>query len=609
MSNTPATTSTSPAKKGVSKRQAMLNAAKKDETTDEEKKQALATALYELTKQWPFYGAMLSTLNITYDFCVPTAGVGFNADMKRLDLHINPMFFVKALNPKHRVAVLLHEIFHVTNKHLTRVPFFKVSDHKRRLLNIAGDMAINQNITNLPMGCPQCPPIEAQKQGEQCPNPHCCGHFIDVNDYYDEDPKTKARVPWKKGQPMEHYFELLLRHYPEKPDQYEPKKIEVAAMSDAHLDVTSQGQRATKVLTGNAKGKLVLGGKEVVNGQRVLLKDQTDAKDNGVYVVEEAGDDTCNPILKRDPLYNGTPKNELRQSDMAIIKGATKKEDVVWTLTGDAGDPNPSREVRCDFHPQVWQEGDACEHFGNGSGKGTPREFDAHDWESAEEGEVMDAVEDLVKRAMIKSSTEYSQLPGGVKDLLDEIKARRAELNYKALILAAIKRSASGHDRKGTWTRKNKRYGFQAPGTRNAELPKLDIYLDTSGSISIEELSSFLEIVDEFLRVGVRKCTINCFHTDHYFRAQYKTGDREMLKKSVQSGGTDLTGVFESIVKNKSDLSIIITDGYYGDVQVESMLKPGQSVPVTLFIISKGGQEKHPLQRIGNTVKVPDGAK
>jgi predicted metal-dependent peptidase len=221
----------------------------------------------------------------------------------------------------------------------------------------------------------------------------------------------------------------------------------------------------------------------------------------------------------------------------------------------------------------------------------------------------MDAVEDLMKRAMIKSNTDYSQLPGSVKDLLNDIKTRRAELNYKGLILAAIKRSASGHDRKGTWTRKNKRYGFAAPGTKNAELPKLDIYLDTSGSISIEELSSFLEIVDEFLRVGVRKCTINCFHTSHYLRKPYKSGDREMLKKSVESGGTDLTDVFKSIVKNRSDLSIIISDGFYADVPVESMLKPGQTVPTTLFIISKGGSQDHPLLRIGNTVRVPDGSK
>jgi predicted metal-dependent peptidase len=218
----------------------------------------------------------------------------------------------------------------------------------------------------------------------------------------------------------------------------------------------------------------------------------------------------------------------------------------------------------------------------------------------------MEAVEDLVKRAMIKQNTSYDNLPGAVKELLKSIETRRNELNYKSLILSAIKRSASGHDRKSTWTRKSKRYGFVAPGTKNSDLPKLDVYLDSSGSISIEELTEFLNIVDEFLKVGSRKCTINMFHTAHYLREPYKTGDREHIQKSVESGGTDLKSVLESIIKHKSDLSIIVTDGYYSDVPFESWLKPGQNMPTVLWIISKGGEENHTLVRVGKTVKVPN---
>lgn len=235
-----------------------------------------------------------------------------------------------------------------------------------------------------------------------------------------------------------------------------------------------------------------------------------------------------------------------------------------------------------------------------------PQTIDEHMWDGAgDEKEMLDATEDLVKRAMVKARLSYDDLPGHVKDLLEEIKTRRAELNYRALILLAMKKHANGHNRKATWMRKNKRMGFKAPGTKVGDLPKLELHLDTSGSISTEELNEFLEIVDQFLKVGSRKCNLSFFHTDLYGRQQYKMGTK-INKADIESGGTDLTKTLEDIYKRKGDLSIIITDGCYGDVPVESWMKPGQQFPQVLWIISKGGTEDHPLKRLGDTVKVPD---
>lgn len=235
-----------------------------------------------------------------------------------------------------------------------------------------------------------------------------------------------------------------------------------------------------------------------------------------------------------------------------------------------------------------------------------PQTTDEHMWDGAgDEKEMLDATEELVKRAMVKARLSYDDLPGSVKDLLDDLKTRRAELNYKALIMSAMKRHASGHNRKGTWTRKNKRLGFKAPGTKVGDLPKLELHLDTSGSISVEELNEFLEIVDQFLKVGARKCNLSFFHTDLYGRQQYKMG-KKIDRSEIQSGGTDLTKTLEDTFKRRGDLTIIITDGCYSDVQVESWMKPGSVFPQVLWIISKGGTADHPLVRLGDTVKVPD---
>jgi hypothetical protein len=62
------------------------------------------------------------------------------------------------------------------------------------------------------------------------------------------------------------------------------------------------------------------------------------------------------------------------------------------------------------------------------------------------------------------------------------------------------------------------------------------------------------------------------------------------------------------ILEDKPDLSIILTDGCYGDVPVEGWLRPGEKFPQLLWIISKDGDVNHPLKRFGETIKIPDSA-
>ncbi len=251
-------------------------------------------------------------------------------------------------------------------------------------------------------------------------------------------------------------------------------------------------------------------------------------------------------------------------------------------------------------------EGSGDNAGGGASTKDLPETIDEHMWDgAAEEKDMLDATEELVKRAMVKARLSYDDIPGHVKDLLDDIKSRRAELNYKALIMSAMKKHAAGHDRKSTWTRKSKRFGFKAPGTKVGDLPRLELHLDTSGSVSVEELNEFLEVVDQFLKVGSRKCNITFFHTEVYGRQSYKMGSK-IDRSQIQSGGTDLTNTLQDIMSRKGDLSIIITDGCYSDVECESWMRPGEQFPQVLWIISKQGTEDHPLKRIGETVKIPD---
>jgi len=468
---------------GMRSKKDALEALKKETVPAEEQSQCLATAIFHVVKLNTFMGSVLQCMNITYTHMLPTAGVMFNAEVKRWDLLINPYFFCRKLDKLHREAVLLHELYHITHKHPLRVPFMNLSNHKRQLMNIAMDMAINQFIKNLPDGCSQCPPRDS---GKPCSNEDCCGRGIFLKDFFDKDEKTGKQIPWDSKREAEHYYEKMLERF----DDPDP--------NDQNQQGQGQGQGQGQPGQGNAGGGA-------------------------------------------------------QSSDM-------------------------------------------------------PKTTDVHHWDgSGEEKDMLEATEDLVKRAMIKTRFGYDDLPGHIKELLEHIEVRKAQLNYKALILAAMKKSLPANFRVSSWTRKSRRFGNKAPGKKYGEQPKLDNYIDTSGSISIEEANEFLDIVDEFLRVGAKECMLNMFNTSNYYREKYKRGQR-IKREEIQSGGTDLNDSFKVIAKYKPDLAIFLTDGYYGSVDTKALVGENGRFPNTVFIISKGGTVDHPFKNEpwAITVKIPD---
>ena len=492
-----------------------LAAAKKETVTAAEMKQCLQTCIYQTTKSHPFMGAILQIMNISFTHMLPTAGVMFNAEVKRWDLLINPYFFCKRLTEKHRKAVLLHELYHITHKHPLRMPFIKLSVHKRQLMNIAMDMSINQFIKDIPDGCPECPPPNS---GQPCENKDCCGRGIILRDFFDTDEKTGKQTPWQDRREFEYYYSKLLERF-----------------------------------------------------------DDPDPQDEGDGDGEPQDCDACGG-------------------------------------SGKQGDGNGGEEECDSCGGSGKQPGQGGGNAGGGTDTGDlPQTTDVHHWDgAADEADMLEATEDLVKRAQVKTRFGYDELPGHIKDLLEHIKSRKAELNYKAIIMQAMKASLPANFRVKSWTRKSRRFGNKAPGTRNGEQPKLEIFADTSGSISTEELNEFLDITDEFLKIGARKCTLNFFHTSNYYTGEYKRGQRmgdEGVTSKVQSGGTCLEDSIRQIAKKRPDLSIFITDGYYSDVDEKKFVGANGHFPNVVFIISKDGTADHPFKnrKWARTVKVPDG--
>jgi len=251
-------------------------------------------------------------------------------------------------------------------------------------------------------------------------------------------------------------------------------------------------------------------------------------------------------------------------------------------------------------------EGDGEGQSGNGKGqgkgkpsKGKPGQgklLDCHDWDpNIDESDVLDGMEEVIKRTMIKTSKTHSDLPGHVKDMLDVIEKRRKAIDWKKQLKLFVKRTTSGVDKEYTRSRPNRRYDYQSPGMRLGEVPKLLILSDTSGSMSIIEINAGLNEIDEITLVGSRKVSFGLWHTGLYKVLKYTRGKRDMVHKSVQSGGTCFEECAQYINKVRPDAVIVFTDGYFNDTRTKV------EVPI-LFVISNGGVKKlettYPFQRM-----------
>lgn len=149
-----------------------------------EKEKLLQSAIYGLFQDQAFYGGLLQELTISFREDMPTAAIAYDPKKQEFNIYLGTEFFQK-LKPEERVAVLKHEVMHFTSGHMMRFPWTKDTPQEERIkYNLAGDMAINQFINNLPKDC------------------------VDVNMW-----KKQDGTPFPKFQSMEVYYDLIKNNW------------------------------------------------------------------------------------------------------------------------------------------------------------------------------------------------------------------------------------------------------------------------------------------------------------------------------------------------------------------------------------------------------------
>ena len=97
----------------------------------------------------------------------------------------------------------------------------------------------------------------------------------------------------------------------------------------------SGGYGIGEKLTASANGALLIDGVSLAVGDRVLLKDQTDGKQNGVYEVTNAGGSSTKAILTRTADMNNSIDGEVKVGDFVFTtEGTNNQRDGFVVLSG-----------------------------------------------------------------------------------------------------------------------------------------------------------------------------------------------------------------------------------------------------------------------------------
>ena len=113
--------------------------------------------------------------------------------------------------------------------------------------------------------------------------------------------------------------------------------------------------------------------------------------------------------------------------------------------------------------------------------------------------------------------------------------------------------------------RPNRRWNYDAMGTKRQNTTSLLVAVDTSGSISDKDLQYALGWIQGFFSYSVESLDVVQFDYDLYADSLVQLSKRPKKFNVKGRGGTDFNGVFEYVQKTSKkhyDGVMILTDGY-----------------------------------------------
>ena len=176
-------------------------------------------------------------------------------------------------------------------------------------------------------------------------------------------------------------------------------------------------------------------------------------------------------------------------------------------------------------------------------------------WE--EDEFLCERINQIIENAMV--SNQWGSITGGIKEFLEmsvekSFNVRRQLGLFKASILSTQRRL--------TRMRPSRRYGWEQMGVVHPYTTRLLIAVDTSGSVSDDDIRRFFGIVNSFFTYGIPQIDVIQFDAD----IQLPLLSIRKAAKSVKiagRGGTNFQPVVNYFEDHKEyDGMIVFTDGY-----------------------------------------------
>ena len=194
-----------------------------------------------------------------------------------------------------------------------------------------------------------------------------------------------------------------------------------------------------------------------------------------------------------------------------------------------------------------------------------------------------DAARQLVKNACDYASGQaQGDTPGHLKDAINAL--NKPIVRWRELLRMYLGRHL-GNSRK-TYSRRNRRQDvFGLPGKSHRAAATATVIIDTSGSISKEDLQQFFAEIEAI----AYKTKVMVLQWDHAFQGYgpYRRGSWKNFQINGR-GGTDMAAPVVWLKKNKlvNDVQIMLTDGYCNYVPSEEV-----GFPFVTVITNKAGSK------------------
>lgn len=196
------------------------------------------------------------------------------------------------------------------------------------------------------------------------------------------------------------------------------------------------------------------------------------------------------------------------------------------------------------------------------------KEINDHDWtDSVDTDEIEQYVRTFVNEVYDTMNEETRGLmPANFKEAIAKIN-RPPKINWKSILKKYIGTISANNTK--TKTRLNRRQPerFDLSGTKNDKMLKIVVAIDTSGSMSNDDIS---KVLNEILNIiGKRKFIITVIECDSEINRIYTIKEKKDIKYSVLGrGGTCFTPVIEHVNSDRyyrDALLIYFTDGFGED--------------------------------------------